>query len=339
MPDVDVVVLAYGAEPLLRECLEAVQASRGVTVHLTVVDNGCTRDDLDELRAELGGRWLAPGTNTGFTGGCNLGAREGSAPYLVLVNSDAVVEPDALARLVAALGDPAVGIATGLVVLWDDPATVNSAGNPVHWSLLSWAGRWGEAAVDVTAGGDVTSASGALLGIRRATWTAFGGFHEALFAYGEDAELSLRAWIAGQRVVLVPDAVVRHHYEFSRTPGKFFLLERNRLITVLTLPERRTLWSLLPGLLLVEAGITAASVRDGWFAQKRQGWAWIWRHRAQVAERRLIVQRGRRHHDRALLERLADTITPSEESGVAVPGPVNAVLAVQGRLARALARR
>ncbi len=91
-------------------------------------------------------RWLTPGTNTGYTGGCNLGASHSTSEFVAFLNSDAVVAPDALAHLVDALNDPGVGIATALVLLYDEPAVVNSAGNPVHYSLLSWAGGWGDPA-------------------------------------------------------------------------------------------------------------------------------------------------------------------------------------------------
>ena len=46
---------------------------------------------------------------------------------------------------------------------------------------------------------------------RKAMLDEIGGFDEDLFAYGDDAELGLRARIAGWRCLYVPHAVVRHH--------------------------------------------------------------------------------------------------------------------------------
>ena len=91
LPEVGVVVLAYGAEPVLDVALRALFASRGVNVRLVLVDNGCERTDLDALRAELGFDLVRPASNLGFTGGVDLGASRLVAPYLALVNSDAVV--------------------------------------------------------------------------------------------------------------------------------------------------------------------------------------------------------------------------------------------------------
>ncbi|MEZ5117561.1 MAG: glycosyltransferase family 2 protein [Candidatus Nanopelagicales bacterium] len=335
VPDVTVVVLAYGPEAGLRECLLSVLASRDVSVDLVVVDNGCTNPELAELRSLPGTRWIEPGRNTGFAGGCNLGA-SASSDHLVLLNSDAQVEPDAIRRLVEVIADPTVGLVTGLLLLEQEPDRVNAAGNPIHWSMVSWAGGYGDPRESHSQGRDSAGASGAFLALRKETWDLLGGFDEALFAYLEDAELSMRCWLAGLRVRYEPTAVAYHRYEFARNADKFYLIERNRLVNLLTIYERPTLAALAPGLVLLEAAMTFVAVRDGWFASKRAGWAWIWRNRGLIAERRRHNLLRRRRHDAALLVRLDDEIRPSPETGQRVPQALNAVLRAQGRLARRL---
>jgi GT2 family glycosyltransferase len=72
-----------------------------------------------------------------------------------------------------------------------------------------------------------------------------GGFDEDFFAYGDDAELGLRARIAGWKCIYVPDAVVRHHrgatlgLESSR---RLELIERNRVLLALKLFPWSLLW-------------------------------------------------------------------------------------------------
>jgi len=72
-----------------------------------------------------------------------------------------------------------------------------------------------------------------------------GGFDEDFFAYGDDAELGLRARIAGWKCVYAPTAVVRHHR--SSTLGKdstrrLELIERNRILLALKLFPWSLLW-------------------------------------------------------------------------------------------------
>src|SRR6185312_8439375 len=82
LPVLDVVMLAFGDEPYLVEALDAVLASSGVDVRFVLVDNGCTRDDVDLVCADRGVTLLRPARNLGFTGGVNLGARQGTGQYL-----------------------------------------------------------------------------------------------------------------------------------------------------------------------------------------------------------------------------------------------------------------
>lgn len=330
-PRVGVVVVAYGPEPELEPCLQAICSSTGVHVDLVVVDNGCTHAGLDELVDRAGGRLLRPGRNTGFAGGCNLGAASlGPAQALALVNSDAIVESTTLRALVNALGHD-VAIATASVRLAHDPQTLNSAGNPVHFTGLSWAGALGEAAGRHAALRDVASASGATMAVRTDVWDELGGFDTTYFTYLEDTELSLRCWLLGLRVVYVPEAVSRHHYAFSRNPRKHYYLERNRLLMLLTLYERRTLLLLAPALLLWEAVVLVGAVAQGWGRSKAAGWFWLLRNSGSVRRRRAVVQAARRRSDSALLPLLEGRITPA---AIALPpgfGLLNALLAAYWR--------
>lgn len=331
---VTAVVLAYGAEPVLDECVRAVLASVDVDVDVVLVDNGCTTDAVDRLRDSPRVTVLTPGTNTGFAGGCNLGARRATGEVLAFVNGDAVVRPTALRALSDALADDEVGLASGSLRLHDQPEVMNSAGNPVHYSGLSWAGGLGEPASAHAEPGDVTSATGAATAVRADRFAELGGFAEEMFAYCEDTELSLRCWQRGWRVRYVPDAVVLHRYEFSRNPRKSYLLERNRLFLVATLYERRTIAVLLPVLLALEVAVSLVALKQGWFRQKAAGWWWLWRHRDVVEARRRAVQAARRVPDRDLAHLLTGDFAPGESTGLAAPLPLRAASRAYWALAR-----
>lgn len=333
-PDVGVVMLAFGSEPVIDQAIHAVLASRGVEVSLVVVDNGCTRPDLDQLCDRPGVSLVRAGSNLGFTGGVNLGAGGLAASFLGLVNSDAVVEPDALARLAAVASRPEIGIASGSIRLASDPDTMNSAGNPVHVLGLAWAGGLGEPATDHAVEIDVASASGAGLVLRREVWEALGGFPDAFFAYQEDLELSWRCWQSGLRVRYVPDAVVVHHYSFSRNDLKMYLLERNRLLFVLTCYEARTLALLAPPLLAFEVAVTAVAAAQGWGRQKVEGWWWLLRHAGWLRDRRRQVQSVRELPDRALVPLWTATFAPAALPLPVWAAPVQGLLGVWWRLVR-----
>lgn len=334
LPVVDVVMLAFGDEPYLTEAIDAVLGSRGIDVRLVLVDNGCTRDDVDALCADRDVTLLRPVRNLGFTGGVNLGAARGDGPYLALVNSDAIVATDALAVLVAVAADPAVAIASADVRLADDPSTMNTAGNPLHVLGLSWAGGLGDPASQHRVARDVASATGATLVIRRAVWDALDGFPEEFFAYQEDLDLSWRAWQRGWRVRYVPGAVVVHHYAFSRNARKMYLLERNRLLFVLTTYGTRTLFLLAPALLGFELAMAVVAGLQGWGRQKVSGWGWVLRNLGWVRSRRSTVQSARTVSDRELVDLWVARFSPVALALPAGAEVLQAVLAGYWRLVR-----
>ncbi len=150
----------------------------------------------------------------------------------------------------------------------------------------------------------------------------------------------MRCWQRGLRVLYVPAAVVTHRYHFSRNPAKWYLLERNRLIFVLTTYERRTLLLLLPAALSVEVGMLLVAVRAGWLRPKLRGWMWIVRNRRWIGERRRRLQSERVVGDRALAPRLS-TRFDAANMGI-VPGwtrPLDAGLSAYWWLARRMLRR
>jgi len=79
---------------------------------------------------------------------------------------------------------------------------------------------------------------------RKAMLDRIGGFDEDLFMFADDAELGLRARIAGWRCLYIPDAIVRHHRGGSlhaSSQRRIFLIERNRVL----LAAKLFPWSLL----------------------------------------------------------------------------------------------
>jgi GT2 family glycosyltransferase len=301
---VTAVVLAYRDQPFLEECLKRILASRGVDVDVVLVDNGCTYPELDPLVGMGAVTLLKPGGNTGFTGGCNLAARRATGDVLVFVNSDALVEPDALLELARVAQREDVGLACASLRLEQDPHLLNSAGNPVHVLGLSWAGAFGEPASEHLEEQDIASASGAALAVRRQVWETLGGFTEEFFAYCEDTDLSLRAWQQGWRVRFAPQAVVMHHYEANRNASKFYLLERNRLAMLMTVYEARTLRLVALPLLALEVAMLTVATTGRWLPAKLRGYRWLWQNRQWLAARRREVQAARTVPDRAIVHLL-----------------------------------
>jgi hypothetical protein len=172
--------------------------------------------------------------------------------------------------------------------------------------------------------------------MRRGVWRAVGGLTEEYFLYHEDTELSLRLWQRGLTVEYVPEAVALHHYEFSRNPVKFYLLERNRLLMVATAYQARTLALLAPVLLLTEAAMLVTAVSGGWLRPKLRGWRWLWRHRRWVLSRRRQLQAERTVPDAGMARLMTARFDPSNVEAPAGVGFYNVMVVAWWALVRPL---
>jgi GT2 family glycosyltransferase len=317
-----VVIVTYDAGPALTRCLDSLEAGTEDTVEVVLVNNGSEAPEVRNAAERDFVKLVSPGRNVGFAGGCNLGARDASGDVLVFLNPDTVVSPGAFDALAAALDDRSVGIAMARLRLLDRPELLNSGGNVLHVTGLAWAGSYGRPADEVSEPREIAYPSGAAMAIRADLFRELGAFTEELFMYQEDLELAWRARLRGLRIVLVPAADVYHDYEFGRNPLKHYLLERNRLVFVLSAYSRRLLLLLAPVLLSTELAMLALAGKEGWTRDKLAGWGWCVRRAGWLRRRRRQTQALRLVSDRELAPLLTPVIDPAM---IAVPGVVRAV--------------
>ena len=150
----------------------------------------------------------------------------------------------------------------------DGGARINSAGNPIHFTGIVWAGDHGRPISLAPSAREVPTLSGACLAIPRRTWEALGGFPDQFFLYCEDVDLSLRLRIAGGAIGIEPAAMVDHEYEFGTRDHKWRWLERNRWAVLIRNYPSRLLFLLAPALVATELALIVAAVSGGWGRQK-----------------------------------------------------------------------
>jgi GT2 family glycosyltransferase len=301
---VSAVIVSYSDPSATRAAVASLRAQTVAPLEVLVVDNHPAAPARAAL-ADLDVTVVTPDRNLGFAGAVDLAAARARGAWLLLLNPDAVAEPDCLARLLEAAGR---GVAiVGAQVLLSDGERVNAGDNPVHLTGLSWSGRYLEPREDGSAR-DVACVSGAAMLVRAAAFRDLGGFPPGFFVYHEDVDLAWRARAAGWRVRFCPAARVRHDYDFDKGAAKWFWLERNRLWTVLTNYEAGTLVRLAPLLVAAEAAILVSAWRGGWLGAKLRAYAALARALPSLLRWRERVQRGRTVPDAVLVRALTARI-------------------------------
>jgi len=258
LPDVDAVIVNRDGGDSLFAAIRSLEDQEGVNLSVLVVDNGSSEEERGRLSREAPvARVVAFPRNLGFAGAANEGIARTRSPFVLLLNNDAAVAKDYVARLAARLTmDERLAAAQGLVLTLDGSA-IDTAG-------IVWTDR-GEA-VPVLSGRPVSTSPSEALEVSGVSATAALYRREALaevapdgqvfddsfFAYYEDADLSLRLARAGWRFACDPAARARH--EGSRTGGRTpfrraIWMARNRWRTLFRNVEPRRIFSSLGRLL------------------------------------------------------------------------------------------
>jgi hypothetical protein len=104
-----VVVVNWNGGHLLPACLDGLRRQDVTDFETVVVDNASSDGSVEMLRRDYPEvRVLETGANLGFAGGNNAALRTLTTPYAVLLNNDAVPEPDWLRNTLAACEDGVV---------------------------------------------------------------------------------------------------------------------------------------------------------------------------------------------------------------------------------------
>jgi N-acetylglucosaminyl-diphospho-decaprenol L-rhamnosyltransferase len=232
-PDLSIVVVNHDGADCLSAALDALRDGTATpNVECIVVDSASTDGSWETAtRRWPAVRVLRYEDNIGFCAGCNRGAEAARGTHLAFVNFDGEVEPGWDAPLLAALADPDVSVAGGLLVR-PDGETLEAAGLLIAPNTATY-GRL-EGLRRTLAGHkprDVAVVSGALMMVRRDDFLALGGLYESIWMYGEEADYCLRA---PGRVVLDPRSAIRHRMGHAAGPRRstirLYWPSRNRLV-------------------------------------------------------------------------------------------------------------
>jgi hypothetical protein len=230
-------------------------------VELLVVDSASTDGSVEATLADFPkARLLRLASNVGPGATRNLGLREAKTPFVLLVDHDNRVQPDAIRILHDELAsDASLAGAAPRTYSADRPEKLQYDGGLWHFAgLPHMRGQDGTMPSEDPALVDVLT-SGLLL-LRREAALSAGGFDESFFYLIEDVEFCARLRFLGWKLVTVPRAVTVNaggsaglSLKGSVYPARRIALHsRNRCLMILGLYDFRTLVVLFPALLLFD---------------------------------------------------------------------------------------
>jgi GT2 family glycosyltransferase len=254
-----VVVVTWNRRDLLRSCLQSLTRQQlNQPFEVVVVDNGSDDGTPEMVLREFGSnpafrlKLIRNPDNRGFCAANNQGFAASTSDLIALLNNDAEAEPDWLRGLAGAFEDGAferghqIGMAASKILVYEDPRRIDKAGHLIYPDGQNR----GRGSGELDAGQydrieEVLWPDGCAAMYRREMLDEIGGFDEDFFAYADDAELGLRARIAGWNCIYIPSARVRHHRGATlgvRSGRRLELIERNRVLLAAKLFPWSLLW-------------------------------------------------------------------------------------------------
>lgn len=222
---VSIIIVNFNTEAHLQACLSSIYEHCEEEVEVIVVDNNSSDDSCAMVKRDFPAvKLIESSVNLGFGMGNNVGVQHATNPYVMLFNSDAMLQMDTAKALANYLDDnPDVSCVTPRVVLPEtltiQPKTfgflpnfktvlMQSLGlNKLFPTLKQFAGvdgdyRWKRDMV-------VGWVSGVCMVIRRTDYLKVDGFDQRFFMYCEDIELCMKLSNLG-KIVLLDDYDIIH---------------------------------------------------------------------------------------------------------------------------------
>lgn len=219
-PKVFIIILNYNGKDVLKKNLESVYKINYPNYQVVVVDNDSTDGSFEDARHSFGKfNFIKNSRNVGFAAGNNVAIRwalEKMADYVFLLNNDALLEKDALNKLIIeAEKDKKLGILSP-VIYKGESRQIWFSGGKINWLRMR-----AEHVNDIEQTQYIT---GCAMLIRKEVFKKIGLLDENFFLYYEDTDFSYRAAKNKFKLKVVKEASVFHFEKSSESLNKIYYL-------------------------------------------------------------------------------------------------------------------
>jgi N-acetylglucosaminyl-diphospho-decaprenol L-rhamnosyltransferase len=240
-----IIILNYNTPELVIQWIKSIYENIPITINLEIliVDNGSTDGSVNKIRLELPNILLIENKrNLGFAAGNNIAIRRAAGEFILLLNSDTIVLPGTIERLLEVLMTEPKVAAVGPRVLnldgtdQDYPTKFPTLAQMIIRNFVRKQLLWSSG--DLHTPLRVDCIMGACLMTRREIFNDIGLLDEGFFFYDEDVDWCVRCKKAGWELWLLPEITIIHlkgqtskHRAFDRksfNKNSFVELRRSR---------------------------------------------------------------------------------------------------------------
>ncbi|MBD3360095.1 MAG: glycosyltransferase [Candidatus Buchananbacteria bacterium] len=321
MPKVAIIIVNYNGQEYLHDCLSSLLSLDypQELYKIILVDNASSDNSVEFVKNNFPQvEIIVNQQNLGFAQGNNVAmakALQRDFDYILLINQDTISQPDFLSKIIkVAEADEKIAAVQPRLMLHPQTDKVNSLGNAIHYLGFGYSLGANQPLSGDLQSFEIAYASGAALLMKSEVLKQIGLFDPDFFMYHEDLDLGWRMRMAGYKIMVVPESVVYHKYEFSRSVKKYYYMERNRYICILENYKWLSILLITPACLVMELGLFLFSLKSGFWQEKIRGYLYFLKPQSwqKIFQHRQEKKKYRQVKDKQVIKYFTGKITNQE---------------------------
>ena len=312
-PLISIIILNYNAGNLLLECVKSIINSNYKKLEIIIVDNVSKDNSHKICKKKFTDIILIENKkNLGYCGGNNIGIEQANGEFIVILNPDVIVESNWLNELLIAFRKYGDGLYQPKILATTDHSIIISAGNMIQLFGFGFARGKGENDKgQYEKDEEVGYASGTCLFSSADIFKEIGNFDSYLFAYHDDLDLCWKGRLKGIRSFYIHKSIIYHPlegYSFKWDSFKYFLMERNRLYCLKKNFSKKTIFKMLPSLILVDIAVTLFYLKKGFIFEKIKANLNILKNYNTISRNHNLIQQNRIIEDNEIIKKFTNKI-------------------------------
>jgi len=310
---VSVIIINFNGGDYILDCVDSVTKTTNSNFEVILIDNNSTdnssnlcKDKFDQIRLFQSDKNLGMAAR-------NIGLDNAKGKFIVFLDADTVVEPNWLSVLLDSYKKHGSGLYQGKLLKKDDPTVIESCGDMANVFGTGFARGRGEKdtgkfetfqKITFPVGGCTFGPSEVFKEI------GYVDESELFFLMLDDLDYGWRAWLLGIPSYYEPKCIIYHVGSpiLKWSSKKFFYLERNRWICLLTLYSRKTFNKILPTLLVYDFCTFLFLLSKGFGGAKIRSFFSLIRMYPKIKTRQKLLSVTRKLSDKEIVENFIDEI-------------------------------
>lgn len=310
---VSIIIINFNGGDYILDCVDSVFKTSNCNFEVILIDNNSTDHSSIKCKKKFDQiRFFQSDKNLGMAAR-NIGLDNVKGNFTVFLDADTVVTPDWLSILLYSYRRHGSGLYQGKLLKKDDPSIIESCGDMANVFGTGFArGRGEKDEGQFETFQKITFPVGACTFGPTKIFKKIGYVDESelFFLMLDDLDYGWRAWLLGIPSYYEPKCIIYHVGSpiLKWSSKKFFLMERNRWICLLTLYSRKTFVKILPMFLIYDFGTLIFLISKGFLGVKIQTFFSLLRMYSKIKTRYNTLSNTRKLRDRDIVKNFADYV-------------------------------